>query len=423
MKKRFKIMEGPFDVMLSIYVLFIATAFIIDGPVKIYDGFVAILTSRGVLITDYMAVGGIGATLINAAMVGAFTVFMLKRVKVKPNGSTIMALWLNTGFAMFGKNVFNMLPLTVGVWLFSRVKKEPFINFSLVALLSATLSPVVSGIGFHKGLNPLIGIPAGILVGIICGFIFAPVSSFTVRVHGGYNLYNLGLAGGLISTFIVAGAKSFGITLDNELYWSTGNNFQLATVLFIISAGLIALGLFSEGKFKKPDYAGLCRRPGRAVTDFYLLYGDSAFFNMGLLCALSTALVLVFRADLNGPTLAGIFTITGFAAFGKHLKNVTPVVAGACVCAYINQMDFTAPVNIVAILFSTGLAPIAGQYGWAWGLLAGYLHLNIITHIGFLNSGLNLYNNGYAAGLVALLMVPVIMAFEKTKDHERNLHE
>ncbi len=32
--------------------------------------------------------------------------------------------------------------------------------------------------------------------------------------------------------------------------------------------------------------------------------------------------------DLNGPTIGGIFTIVGFSATGKHLRNILPVMAG-----------------------------------------------------------------------------------------------
>jgi hypothetical protein len=32
--------------------------------------------------------------------------------------------------------------------------------------------------------------------------------------------------------------------------------------------------------------------------------------------------------------------------------------------------------------------------------------------VGYLHAGLNLYNNGFAAGIVAAVLVPVIMAVE-----------
>lgn len=406
----------PYLVMLVVYLLFFAAAFLLDTPAEIREGIARIVTSRSVLITDYMAVGGIGATLVNSALVGLFGTGMLIVSGVKPNGSSIMALWLTVGFAMFGKNMFNMLPITFGVWLYSKVQGEPYRNYSLVALLSATLSPVVSGIGFHPDIPMPLSFYLGVLIGVGVGFLFPIISSFTVRVHGGYNLYNMGFAGGLMSTFIVAGFESVGMEMPRNLEWSTGNNLILAILLYVVAAGLMIHGFFPQGKFSPPPYGKMMRHTGRVVTDLYVMYGNGTFFNMGLLCAVATTVMLLMGADLNGPTLCGIFTIVGFAAFGKHLRNVTPVMLGAILATYINLQDPTAPVNTLAILFSTGLAPIAGQFGWTWGLLAGFLHVNTITHIGFLNSGLNLYNNGYAAGFVALLLVPIILAFRKDSE-------
>lgn len=406
-------------IMLIVYAIFFIFAFLIDTPKEIAVGLWKIMTCRGVLLTDYMEVGGVGATLVNSAIVGGFSILTLMRLKVRPNGSTIMALWLSTGFAMFGKNIFNLLPLTFGVWLYSKVKKEPFVNFTLVTLLSATLSPVVSGIAFHPDLYRPFGIALGIAIGIAAGFIFPPVSAFTVRAHSGYDLYNMGFAGGLISTFIVSAFESVGVEMQPELEWSTGNQLPLSILLYIISAGLIMRGLFPHGKFVKPDYDRMLRHSGRIVSDYLVMFGYSVYFNMGVLCAFSTTLTLLLGGDLNGPTLCGIFTITGFGAFGKHMRNVIPVICGAVICTYINRWDITAPSNILAILFSTGLAPIAGQFGVVWGIVAGFLHVNTIMHIGFLNSGLNLYNNGYAAGFVTMLLLPVIMAFQKDKARQK----
>ena len=403
----------PYVIMLLVYLLFIVLAFILDYPIEIAKGLLRIILSRSVLISDYMAIGGIGAALVNSALVGIFSIAILMYTGIRPNGSIVMAMWLSTGFAMFGKNLLNILPIIFGVWLYSKVKKEPLINFSLVFILSTTLSPAVSGIFFHPQLLLYVSIPLGLLVGVGVGFIFSPVSSFTVRVHGGYNLYNMGFAGGLISTFIVLLFAAFDIPMENELEWFTGGNIPLAIMLYVISVGLVLYGLFASGKFKVPSYRKILATSGRSVSDYLLTGGYTAFFNMGLLGVAATTLTLILGADLNGATLCGIFTILGFGAFGKHLRNITPILVGVLICIYVSKWNPNSPASVLAILFSTGLAPIAGQYGWGWGIIAGFLHMSAVMHIGFLNSGLNLYNNGYAAGFVAMLLLPVIMAFQK----------
>ena len=68
---------------------------------------------------------------------------------------------------------------------------------------------------------------------------------------------------------------------------------------------------------------------------------------------------------------------------------------------------------MLATLFGTTLAPISGQFGWQWGIVAGFLHSSAALTVGFNHAGLNLYNNGFAAGIVAAVMVPVIIAVKR----------
>lgn len=406
----------PYRIMLIIYAFMLFTAFLLDTPKEILSGLFRILTSRSLLVTDYMELGGIGATLVNAVLVGTVSLYMLIFTGVKPNGATIMAIWLTTGFSFFGKNLFNMVPITFGVWLYAKSQKEPFMRYYLVALLAATISPIVSELTFMGILQFPLNLICGVLTGIVAGFLFPVISSYCVRVHDGYDLYNMGFAGGLMSSFFVALLNSFNITVETSSIWGSGKNFPLAIFLYILSLFLIVCGIvLDEQKQIVKKLIEMTKHSGRLASDYYTLFGQCTYVNMGILCAVSTTVVLVLGGDLNGPTLSGILTIVGFGSFGKHMKNVTPLFIGSILGTFTNTWDVTWPSNMLAILFSTGLAPIAGQFGWFWGIIAGFLHVNFVIHIRFLNSGLNLYNNGYAAGFVALLLVPIIIAFRKDR--------
>ena len=131
------------------------------------------------------------------------------------------------------------------------------------------------------------------------------------------------------------------------------------------------------------------------------------------MCILSTSIILVLGIPVNGPVLGGIFTVSGFAACGKHLRNALPIITGSIIAVYLNHLEFSAPVNALAILFSTGLAPISGKYGWHWGIVVGFMHVSIAIFIGDINGGLNLYNNGFAGSFVVVLILPIIVAFNK----------
>ena len=65
------------------------------------------------------------------------------------------------------------------------------------------------------------------------------------------------------------------------------------------------------------------------------------------------------------------------------------------------------------MLAGAKLAPIAGQFGWGWGMLAGAIHASVVLNTGFLHGGLNLYNNGFSAGLVCIVLVPLIESLRK----------
>jgi len=409
----------PYKAMLLVYLVFIVFAFLLDSPDEILRGLIQIITSRSILITDYVELGGIGATLVNSVIVGCFGILLMFSAGIKPNGATIMALWLTTGFAFFGKNVFNMLPLTFGVWLYAKYQRQPFMNYTLNALLVAAISPIISELTFMGAFPPPVGLILGVLLGIGAGFVFPPLSAYLLRVHGGYNLYNLGFTGGLIATFVASILKSVGVVIVPVSIWNQGYTFVLAIFLYVISLLLILFGLCRTNiKESFQNVGKMMKQSGRLVTDFYFQFGDSVYLNMGFLCAAATTTVLLIGGDLNGPTIGGIFTIVGYGALGKHLRNTSSVVAGAILSTYVNMWDPTSPENTLAILFCTALSPIAGQYGWRWGVAAGFLHVNIALTVGSINNGLNLYNNGFAAGFVAMLLIPIIDAIRRESQEE-----
>jgi len=85
------------------------------------------------------------------------------------------------------------------------------------------------------------------------------------------------------------------------------------------------------------------------------------------------------------------------------------------VAIYLDRRSLSQLATIVRLsgqaLLGTTLAPIAGQFGWQWGMVAGFLLSSAALTVGFKDAGLNLYNNGFAAGIVAAVIVPVILIF------------
>jgi hypothetical protein len=187
----------------------------------------------------------------------------------------------------------------------------------------------------------------------------------------------------------------------------------ILTVISIFLFFVIGL-LFEEHPFE--NLKGIFKSSGRAISDFIVLGGFHAtHLNMAFVGVVSTLVVFILGGVLNGLTLAGIFTIIGFGAFGKHPKNIYPVILGAILSTWLTQLPMSATTSILSILFATTLAPIAGVYGFKWGIVAGFLHVFIVNHVGMFYSGLNLYNNGFAGGLGAGFLIIIIGLVTKEK--------
>jgi hypothetical protein len=136
---------------------------------------------------------------------------------------------------------------------------------------------------------------------------------------------------------------------------------------------------------------------------------------MGLL---TCAVMLAIGASWNGPMLGGLFTIVGFSAFGKHPRNTLPPMLGVITMAMLSRYGLDTPGSQLAVLFSSTLAPVSGEYGPVAGFIVGMLHLVLVQVVGGLHGGLNLYNNGFAGGLAAGLFLPVLEWLREWRRHE-----
>lgn len=376
-------------------------------------GLKEILSSPTTLYTDFLELGDISSSLINASLIGFFNLYLLNRYEMRINGSIIAAFMTVIGFSFFGKNVFNVLPIYLGGYLYSIYQKKEFKDIIVSIMFGTALAPVVSQISFYGFYALHISVPIGILVGIFIGFILVPLATSMLKFHEGYNLYNIGFTAGILGTIFTSIIKSakFDIEASNILY--TEKNLILLALFSFHFIFLIVIGLIIN-KSSILSYKSILKYKGRAVTDFPFLVGyGMTFFNMGILGLLSIGFAYLAGGIINGPIIAAIFTVSGFGAFGKHIKNCLPVTLGVILFGWIFKSDFSSTSFIITVLFSTTLAPIAGGFGFFPGIIAGMLHFTLSTNIGIIHGGLNLYNNGFAGGLVAGFLVPVLESFKR----------
>ena len=351
------------------------------------------------------------AAFINAGLVTITSVCILRLAKDPFNGFTIVEVGLMAGFSLFGKNMFNIWPIILGTWLYARYQREPFSKYASVALLSTSLAPLVS----YMALGSVhASLPLGILSGVIVGFLMPSLSAYTYKVQNGMNLYNMGFACGLFAMMVVPVLTAFGDKPDSAMYWSAGRNTELGFACAMICVVLILMGLFSSDEGVKDvleRYHLLLTTTGRAPNDYLRMFGAGAvLINIGLNGLIGIAYILLVDGDINGPTLGGIFTIMGFSAFGKHPRNIIPVMLGVWLGAYGMHYEPNYPALQLAGLFGTTLAPVSGHFGAVFGVAAGFIHSALVLQTGGPVAGLNLYNNGFSGGLIAIVMYPTLTA-------------
>jgi hypothetical protein len=392
--------------------LFVALGFVLDTPAEILEGLIAITTSRDTLLTDYFGVGGVGAGLVNAGLLTLISCLIYYLARAKMTGASVAALLLVLGFGLFGKNLLNVWFIVLGVALYSKFKRQPFSANINAAFFGIALSPIVSEILFSSALPLEVGLPLGVATGLLIGFILPAAAAQLFKAHMGYALYNMGFTAGLVGTLVVALYKSYGFVPDPVFIWSTGNNLPLGGFLAFVFVSMIGLAFaLDRGAFS--GFRRILGESGQSPSDFIAIAGlGPVLLNMGVSGLIAMAYVLAVGGELNGPVIGAVLSVVGFAAFGKHPANFVPIIAGVFLGSLAKPWGAADPSILLAALFGTNLAPIAGRFGWYWGVVAGFIHSSAALSVGSVHGGLNLYNNGFAAGIVASILAPIIIAIQ-----------
>ena len=405
----------PFYILGGLMMLY---AFLIDRPAELLAGLYRISIAPSNLISDYMEIGSVGSAFFNAGALLVLSVFGVQRTGARVTGAVAASMIMVAGFSFFGKNLVNTLPIPIGVWLYARFQKTPFRSLVHIALFGTGLAPIVSELIFGVGLPLMWSIPIGVMVGIGAGFVLVPLSIQFLNFHQGYNLYNVGFTVGIIGMAFVGFARMFAIEITPVRFVYTGDDSMVFIFLLVLFIGMTIYGYWTNDGLK--GYRNLLASSGRIVSDFLVEHTPPlVILNMGLLGLISLLYVRLSNGVINGPIVGAILTVVGFGGFGKHPRNVVPILLGVFVTSALNIYDPSGTESILVGLFATTLAPIAGHFGFVAGVVVASLHDAMAMNIGFVHGGLNLYNNGLSGGFVAALSVPILdLIWERFTRHE-----
>ena len=409
-----KQMNRQYYYLFGLSVMLMILAFIIESPQSLVSGMMTILVSPSQLFTDYMEIASVGSTLLNVAIMLGISIYSYKKLEIPLNGTVIGSLGMLAGFSFFGKNLFNSIPFMIGVWIYTKVTKQNYRNYVIVGLFGSALGPLISFLAFSGVLPQGWSVLIAYALGIFIGFILPQLSTQFLGFHQGFSLYNVGFTAGIIGMVVLGFMNAFGIEVETRTLASTQSPLILYQLLIGFCVILIVTSFYLHFKKKeKYHYKLLLKLSGRLPSDFVEMTNMATVtLNMSIIGFILLGYVLMNGGQLNGPIVGSIIGVMSFGAFGNQVKNTVPVLVGIMIGSYLTGVEPTSTSALIAAIFGTTLAPVSGYYGPFAGMIAGFVHITLVSHVVVMHGGLNLYNNGFAGGFVAAVLVPIFEIFE-----------
>ena len=108
-----------FLILALVPVYFMAAGLFLQPLNEVLKGIITIIREPDFLITDYIAIGGIGAAFINAGVLALISIAIVYYLGMEMSGHTITSCFLMFGFSLFGKNILNIWSIMMGVCLYA----------------------------------------------------------------------------------------------------------------------------------------------------------------------------------------------------------------------------------------------------------------------------------------------------------------
>ena len=439
MKKIKNLSEGSFLKLLFAFLslCFLVAAVCMPDRSTMFTGLWKIITGTCKISTNYFALGGFSATFLNMGLVCLISLLLFVVFKGTPNNVSTLAVILTTGFGSWGINVLNIWPTVLGVIIYGLVKKEKMGSLVNAMLFSTGIAPLISELLFrypgteYIGFNWL-GLGLALAVGFVIGFFLPAGLAHSPKVHKGFDLYSAALPIGM--TAFLLNATLFN-TMGIDVNALATNGDMAVTARSIVNIfcltvfGLCVVFAFLLG-CKPKDYWNLLKDPA-LVTNFSGTYGNATFLmNVGVFGLFILGYYNLIGANFNGITFGIIFCMLATCNSGSHPGNVWPIMLGyfvaSVVAGWLSTLaggTFTLAINAQAICvglcYANGLSPIADKYGWQYGFIAAVMHYLLVTSVPTLHGGFCLYNGGFTAALICLILVPELEKFFRTKEERK----
>ena len=439
MKKIRNLSESNFLKLLFAFltVCFLVAAVCMPDRSTMFSGLWQILSQPSKVSTNYFAVGGYAATFLNMGLVALICLALFVALKSTVNNVSTLAFILTLGFGSWGINILNIWPTVFGVVIYGLVKKEKMGTLVNAMLFSTGIAPLITDLLIRYPNTEVIGfnwagLGVALLVGFVIGFFLPAGLAASPKIHKGFDLYSAALPVGMTAFFLQAILyKTMGVNLPAapDAAGLKVESALIVNVFCCVVFGLCVLAAFLMGCRPK-DYWQLLKDPA-LVTNFSSTYGNATFLmNVGVYGLFILGYYNLIGASFNGVTFGIIFCMLACCNSGSHPGNVWPIMAGYVLASFVFGWlsklaggTFAGAINAQAIMvglcYANGLSPISDKYGWRFGMLAAIMHYLLVTSVPNLHGGYCLYNGGFTAALICIILVPELERFCKTKEERK----
>jgi len=440
-----KLSTMPQERFLKLFFLFVSLCFIIAAPIMpdrstMFSGLWKLMSGTCKISTNYFAQGGFSATFLNMGLVGLICTGLCFLPGCKPNNVTTLGVLLTIGFGSWGINPLNMIPTILGVCLYALVKKESLGAMSNAMMYSTGIAPLISDLLFrypgteYVGFNAF-GLVMALFIGLIIGFFLPAGLGHAPNIHKGYDHYSAAVPIGFTAFFLRSALYTVMLgqkTADLSTMAALDVVSLPMTNIFAITVFVLCIVFALLMGCKPKDYWELLKDSGHGVC-FSAKYGNAPFlmnvgvFGLMIVAYFNLAGLIDGRNVWTGMTFGIVFCMLATCNSGSHPGNVWPIMLGYFVASVVFGWvapllggNFTLAINAQAICvglcYANGLSPIADKYGWKYGFVAAVLHYLLVTSVPKLHGGFCLYNGGFTAALICLILVPELEKFFRTKE-------
>ena len=396
---------------------------------EMFSGLWQIVSRPAKISTNDFAVGGFAATFLNMGLVGLSFLALFAALKAEANNVSTFGFILTVGFSSWGITVLNIWPTILGVLLYCLVKKEKLGKHINAMMFSTGIAPLISdllvrypnpeAIGFN-----LPGVVTALIVGIFIGFLIPAGLAHAPSVHKGFDLYSAAVPVCLIAFFLNAALyKTMGVALPaapDAQTLAVASRSGVNTFCLIVFGMCILMALVMGCGWKEYRKLLLAKEH---VTSVSGKMGAPVFLmNTGIFGLFILAYYNAIGAEFNAVTFGIIFCMLCTCNSGSHPGNVWPIMAGyvvgSIVFGWLSQlvggsfaMSINAQAICVGLCFANGLSPVVSAYGPVWGMVAAAMHYVLVTSVPNMHGGYCLYNGGFTAAVICVILIPVLEKF------------